>query len=116
MVKVWRRGPWIDFREKISIKTLSYGENCLLVLFKIDSGGQVPLHSHPQDQYGLVISGRGYFTSRDGNVEVAEGDSYHIRSNEEHGFAAITDVVVIDIFVPPREDYLKLARRPDVDY
>ncbi|MDW7986443.1 MAG: cupin domain-containing protein [Nitrososphaerota archaeon] len=97
------------------MRTLSYSENCLLVLFKIDSGKLIPLHNHPQAQYGLVISGRGFFTSRNREVEVSEGDSYYIPPNEEHGFRAVEDVTVVDIFIPPRTDYLNFARRPDID-
>lgn len=117
MVKIWRRErtDWINIREKVSTKPLSNDENCLLMMFNIRAGGEVPLHSHPQSQYGIVVSGRGFFITRQGKIEVSEGDSYLILSNEEHGFQAIEDAMVIDIFVPPRTDYIPLTRKPDLE-
>lgn len=112
-MKIWRKGSWINLREKISAIPLSYDERCLLMLFRIEAGGEIPMHTHPQSQYGLVISGRGVFTTKDGRIEVSEGDSYCIPSNEEHGFNAVEDVLVLDIFVPPRTDYVSLTRNPD---
>ncbi len=112
-MKVWRKGSWINLREKISATPLSYDERCLLMLFKIEAGGIVPMHAHPQSQYGLVISGRGVFATKDAKIEVSEGDSYCIPANEEHGFEAIEEVLILDIFVPPRMDYVSLTRKPD---
>ncbi|MCL7382849.1 MAG: cupin domain-containing protein [Thaumarchaeota archaeon] len=115
MVKVWRKASWISIREGISTIPLSYDDNCLLMMFNIKAGAEVPLHSHPQSQYGLIIKGRGYFKTRKDKIEVSEGDSYFIPANEEHGFYAIEEVSVIDVFVPPRTDYINLARRPDIE-
>ncbi|GEM_PF-1188634 len=115
MVKVWRKTSWLNIREKISAIPLSYDGNCLLMLFKIKAGGEVPIHSHPQSQYGLVISGRGFFATRNNKIEVSEGDSYFIPANEEHAFHAIEEVLVIDVFVPPRTDYMTLTRKPDIE-
>ncbi|MEM1583408.1 MAG: cupin domain-containing protein [Nitrososphaerota archaeon] len=117
MVKIWRRERvnWVNVRDKVSAIPLSNDENCLLMMFSIKAGGEVPIHSHPQSQYGIVVSGRGFFTTKYGRIMVSEGDSYLIPSNEEHGFRAIQDVVVIDIFVPPRTDYIPLTRSPDLE-
>jgi quercetin dioxygenase-like cupin family protein len=115
MVKVWRKASWISIGGGISTIPLSYDDNCLLMMFNIKAGAEVPLHSHPQPQYGLVIKGRGYFTTRKDKIDVSEGDSYSIPANEEHGFYAIEDVLVIDVFSPPRTDYFNLARKPDIE-
>lgn len=85
------------------------------MMFNIRAGGEVPLHSHPQFQYGVVLSGRGFFITKRGKIDVSEGDSYSIPPNEEHGFQAIEDVIVVDIFVPPRADYIPLTRRHDLE-
>lgn len=114
-MKIWRRGPWLRMKEHISTSPLSFGDECLLMLFKIEAGGAVEVHKHPQAQYGVLIKGRGVFIVGGRRIEVSEGDSYYISSGEEHGFIAIEDTEVIDIFIPPREDYMKYVKRADED-
>ena len=115
MVRVWRKSEWIESRFKdVEMLPLAWDEGCLLSLFRFKPGAVVPVHNHPEAQYGVVLEGRGVFMDDEGReTRVEEGDSYAIKSNERHGFKALTDVIVLDIFVPAREDYKKFAREPD---
>ncbi len=97
----------------ISIKTLVYGEKTLTAKFLLTKGALLPVHKHPHEQTGYLISGKMEFTI-DGEVWVAQaGDSWSIAGNVEHGASVLEDSAVLEVFSPVRADYLpqNLARR-----
>jgi quercetin dioxygenase-like cupin family protein len=54
-----------------------------------------------------VVGGRLKVTS-DGKIfEIQTGDSFVVRGGVEHGAVALEDSLVVDIFTPCREDYIK---------
>lgn len=111
-MKVWRKGGWLRLREGVEMRALSGDEGCLLMMFRLRAGSEVPTHTHKEAQYGVVLKGRGTFTTGGGEIEVGEGDAYAVKPGEPHGFKAFEEVVVIDVFVPARRDYLKSLREP----
>ena len=98
----------------MEMKPLSGDEQCLLMMFRLRAGGLVPLHSHEEAQYGIILEGRGALLTEKGEV-VGRGDCYAMEPHEPHGFKAFEDVVVIDVFVPARRDYLDYLRKPDLE-
>ncbi len=86
-------------------KTMAVGERVLMVQFSIRAGSVVPLHSHPHEQVGCVISGSQRLTVGDETHLIEAGDSYYIPPGVLHGSEAITDSVAVDVFSPPRDDY-----------
>jgi quercetin dioxygenase-like cupin family protein len=82
------------------------GENLTLSLLTLTAGSVVPEHNHPQEQGGLVISGRIEFTIG-GEANVLEpGDMFVIPSDVPHSVRVFpeSDSKVLDIFSPCRED------------
>ncbi|MEN8226240.1 MAG: cupin domain-containing protein [Bacteroidota bacterium] len=74
--------------------------------FKIAKGCIVPVHSHPHEQTGIMISGKLSFNV-EGEVWDAEtGDSWCLPGGIEHSAEALEDSVVVEVFSPVREDYL----------
>jgi len=65
-----------------------------------------PIHTHPNEQSGYVISGK-YKIIID-NIEylICQGDSYTIPRDVEHSIVIIEPGEVLDVFSPPRNDYL----------
>ncbi len=49
---------YIQVLPGIQRKTLVYGEKTLTAEFHLAKGSQLPLHTHPQEQTGYLISGR----------------------------------------------------------
>ena len=99
--------------EGIRIKTLVYGEKTLTAKFFLKKKANLPIHKHPHEQTGYLISGKMEFTI-DGKIWVAEpGDSWSIAGNVEHGANVLEDSVVLEVFAPVRADYLpqNLARK-----
>ncbi len=69
-------------------------------------GDKVPLHSHPNEQSGYVISGEYLIKYGQTEAILKKGDSYSIPENIEHSWEVISGGEVIDVFTPPRKDYL----------
>ncbi|MCU0585620.1 MAG: cupin domain-containing protein [Desulfobacterales bacterium] len=81
--------------EGIRLKALVQGERTLLVKFQMRQGSALPLHSHPYEQTGYLVSGR--------------GDGWSIPMNVEHRAEILADSVALEVFSPVREDYLPAA-------
>jgi len=90
----------------IERKTLVYGEKTLTAEFHLAKGSQLPLHAHPQEQTGYLISGRMRFFIGDEVYDVEPGDSWCVPGNVEHRAEIFEDAVVVEVFSPVREDYL----------
>lgn len=68
-------------------------------------------HSHPFDQLVLIVSGTLQMSIGDDEVTMGPGTALRIPANVPHTGWTVGDEVVlnIDVFAPPREDYLFLA-------
>jgi quercetin dioxygenase-like cupin family protein len=69
-------------------------------------GNIFPLHYHPIEQSGYVISGKYRIRYQDINEILNPENSYSIPENIEHSWEVIEYGEVIDTFIPPRQDYL----------
>jgi quercetin dioxygenase-like cupin family protein len=74
-------------------------------------GNDVPFHQHPHTQAGYVISGRYRFRTYghpDGDFdgELGAGDSYVVPGGIDHAITVLEAGEIVDVFTPPREDYL----------
>jgi quercetin dioxygenase-like cupin family protein len=87
-------------------RTLGHGEEMLLAEFTLGAGAEVPSHSHPHAQVGYMVRGTMELSVGDETYTVETGDSYYILGDVPHSAVSLKDCVVIDIFYPPREDYL----------
>lgn len=87
-------------------KTLTFGENSLLSEFKMEKGHQLPLHQHPHEQVGYLVSGHIILHIAAESYDVFPGDSWAILGNTPHSADILADSVAIEVFSPRREDYL----------
>ena len=63
-------------------------ENFAMRRFKIEEGGSVGLHAHPEEHEIFVLSGRArVFTDKE-EILVKPGDTLFVSSNELHGYEA----------------------------
>ena len=92
--------------EGINLTTVAYGEKTLMGRFHLRKGAKIPLHSHPHEQTGMILSGKLRFIV-DGIEQVVEtGDSWCFKGDVEHGAEALEDAEIVEVFSPLREDYL----------
>ncbi|MCD4717224.1 MAG: cupin domain-containing protein [Desulfobacterales bacterium] len=92
--------------EGIRRKTLVYGEKTLMCEFRLDKGKTLPMHSHPHEQSGYLVSGRINMIVEDEKFAVGPGEGWCIKGNVEHGAETLEDSVIVEVFSPVREDYL----------
>jgi quercetin dioxygenase-like cupin family protein len=97
---------YITSLEGVHYKTLAHGFRTSLHEFRLDKGSTIPIHSHPHEQTGYLVSGKMNFIFKDKIISAEGGDSWNIPGGEEHGVKVIDDSVVIEIFSPVRKEYL----------
>jgi len=97
---------YVKALDGVTYKTLSYGSKTLLSEFMLEKGSKVPIHNHPYEQTGYMISGRMTFTVHGKSYNAEPGDSWCIPENVEHGVEVLEDSLVIEVFSPVRKDYL----------
>ena len=88
-------------------KILGMGGSLMMVEVSFKAGGVGTPHTHPHEQVSYLAKGRMEFTLEGETRTVSEGDSIYIPSGAMHGTVALTDAVIVDIFSPIREDFLK---------
>jgi quercetin dioxygenase-like cupin family protein len=71
-------------------------------------GALVPRHLHPNEQVATVLEGRLRFIVGDGEELIASvGESVPLGANVPHEVEALEDSVVLDVFSPVRQDWLR---------
>jgi len=81
----------------------------MLAQIYFEKGVVVPKHSHENEQFAYVLEGALLFRIGDDQsqeVVVRAGEVLHIPSNVPHSAEALEATVDLDVFVPPREDWL----------
>ena len=97
-------------------RILSWDKDGMLVLYKIRANALVARHSHANAQHGLVIKGGGTFEFSGGKkYEIRENEAYYVPPNEEHQLLTGSEEenILLDVFLPPREDFRKESRNCD---
>ncbi len=104
---------WEDMpRERVSDtleRRLITGDRMMLAHVYLAKGCIVPKHSHPNEQLTYILEGALHFWLGEDQAEeviVRAGEVLHIPSNLPHKAVALEDTLDVDIFDPPREDWL----------
>ena len=91
----------------VSRKILARGGNLMMVEVCFEKGGIGAVHTHPHEQISYVHKGSFEFELGGKKEIVRAGDTIYVPSNIPHGVVALEESVIIDIFTPQREDFLK---------
>lgn len=84
-----------------------YGERAMLARVLLRKGAVVPEHSHENEQITYILEGALRFTMGDGQIiTVGAGQVLVIPSHMPHQAEALEDTVDLDIFTPPRADWI----------
>jgi quercetin dioxygenase-like cupin family protein len=92
--------------DKIRMKTTAYGDQTLMVEFRLAAGADLPEHRHPHEQTGYLVAGRIDLTIGDQTYAVRPGGSWCIPGDVPHRACAHEDSIAVEVFAPVREDYL----------
>jgi quercetin dioxygenase-like cupin family protein len=101
----WSEVPEERIMDGVRRKVLST-PNMTIVRWVFDAGVYLPLHSHPEEQWSTMISGKGEFEGGGVHRVMCAGDSWMFPSGVPHGTHFLEDTVTIDVFSPPRKDIL----------
>ena len=94
--------------EMVSRKIVT-GDREMLAQTYLKRGALVPLHSHASEQMTYVLQGALRFLVEGEEVIVREGEVIHIPSGVPHQAEALEDTFELDVFSPPRADWLTAA-------
>lgn len=90
-------------------RRLITGERIMLAHVYLEKGCIVPKHSHENEQFTYILEGALRFWIGEDEAEeviVRPGEVLHIPSNVPHKAEALEYTVDVDIFSPPRQDWL----------
>ena len=93
--------------EKSRRKVLAHDGSMMMVEVTFDKDGKGSIHTHPHEQITYVAKGSFVFTIDGVEHPVVQGDSLYFPSNTPHGCTALEDGILVDIFTPQRQDFLK---------
>jgi len=82
------------------------GQNLMLARVIMKKGAHVPLHHHHNEQVTYIMEGALKFAIDGKEIVVKAGEVLCIPSNMPHEAWAIEDTIDLDVFNPPREDWL----------
>lgn len=91
--------------DKISRRIVS-GEQGMIVWWSIKAGGHAAAHQHPHEQMFWILKGKMDFRLGDERRVCGPGEVGVIPGGVEHEAWFPEDTEVIDVFAPPREDFL----------
>jgi quercetin dioxygenase-like cupin family protein len=87
------------------------GESLMTCWIAMEPGAIVAEHSHPNEQLGVVVEGSVSITAAGETREMVVGDAYVVPMDLAHrGVAGAQGVVLVETFVPIREEYAKAWR------
>jgi len=71
------------------------------------AGTVVPSHEHPHEQIATILEGRLRFLVGTEDIVADAGESVIIPSGVSHRVEALVDSVVLDVFAPIRDDWVR---------
>jgi quercetin dioxygenase-like cupin family protein len=101
----WNAVELEQLSDKLTRQMIS-GDNATISQLVLKRGATVPRHSHINEQYSWIISGKLKFIFDDREMVLGAGEILLIPANTPHGAVAEEDTVDVDIFAPRREDWI----------
>ncbi len=82
------------------------GDQAMLSVVRLEPGSYSDEHSHPQEQWGVILEGSGVRLQDGEEHAVSAGDFWRTPGDIVHAFRAGSNgAKLLDIFSPPREEY-----------
>lgn len=111
-----RRTRWDDVHHEKVTETihrrLFTGERMMLAHVYLEKGAIVPTHQHENEQLTWIVSGalKFWIGAEDApdreELVLGPGEVMYIPSNVPHKAEALEDTFDVDVFSPPRQDWL----------
>ncbi|MGE5549025.1 MAG: cupin domain-containing protein [Bacteroidota bacterium] len=91
----------------VSRQVLARGGGLMTVEVRFAKGVAMPPHTHPHEQVSYILAGRfeGFIGGE--KTILTAGDTYYVPPDVPHTVTALEDSVILDVFTPQREDFLR---------
>jgi quercetin dioxygenase-like cupin family protein len=107
----WHR--WDEMEREVVTEAIERriinGDRMMLAHVYLRKGAIVPQHSHENEQFTYILEGAlRFWLGEDGSDvrDVRAGEVLHIPSNVLHKAEALEETLDVDVFSPPRQDWL----------
>ena len=97
----------IDLGGGTTRRILAWNDELMAVEVCFEAGAEGAVHTHPHTQCSYVLSGKFLYSVEGEAVELLPGDSIVVPSGLPHGTVCLEKGVLLDIFNPMREDFLR---------
>lgn len=104
----WEAMPREKVTDQLERRIIS-GDRMMIAHVYLKKGCVVPRHAHENEQITYILEGALRFWIGEDEaeqVDVRAGEVLHIPSNVPHKALALEDTLDVDVFSPPREDWL----------
>ncbi len=104
----WDDIPLESVTDQIDRKLIT-GDRMMIAHVHLKKGSIVPRHAHDNEQITYILKGALHFwigEDESEEVVVKAGEVLHIPSNVPHKAQALEDTLDVDVFSPPRQDWL----------
>ncbi len=107
----WEDVPLETIKDGVTRRVFT-GERMMIAHVHIDKGAIVPWHSHENEQLTYIVEGAlRFWLGEEGSDDyqetvVSAGEVLFIPSNVPHKAEALEDTFDLDVFNPPRQDWL----------
>jgi quercetin dioxygenase-like cupin family protein len=91
-------------------RRLVTAEQMMLAHVYLDKGCIVPQHAHENEQLTYILEGALRFWLGEDESEIVDvraGEVLHLPSNLPHKAEALENTLDVDVFCPPRQDWLE---------
>lgn len=104
----WDELPREKVKEGLERRIVT-GQSMMIAHVYLEKGCVVPMHHHVNEQLTYILEGALHFRlggDEPREVTVRAGEVLQIPSNVPHEAVALEDTLDVDIFSPPRSDWL----------
>lgn len=91
---------------QVTRKIRARGNSLMMVEVFFETGSEGSAHDHPHEQATYCLEGEFEFFIGDDSFRLARGDSLMIPGGRRHGTKCLVKGRLLDVFSPPREDFL----------
>lgn len=98
---------WEEAGEGITRQFVGFNTQLMMVKVKFEKGAVGYVHDHFHSQVTYIASGEFEITIEGEPRILKTGDGFFVQPNQKHGARCIEAGVLIDVFSPVREDFLK---------
>ena len=99
--------PWEDLGNGIKRQIFGYNDQIMMVKAKFEKEAIGEPHEHYHAQVAYIESGVFEVTVSGEKKILKQGDGFFAPPNERHGCVCLEAGVIVDVFSPHREDFLK---------